>query len=55
MEHMKQHPLLGRKVTKREYEKVVDYALEIGVKQGFIQEGDVAEESFIPEFDGTGV
>lgn len=49
------HPLLGRKVTKREYEKVVDYALEIGVEHGFIQEGGAAIESFIPEFDGMGV
>lgn len=49
------HPLLGRKVTKREYAKVVDYALEIGVECGFIQEGGAALESFIPEFDGTGV
>ena len=43
---------LGRKVTKREYEAVVDYAIELGVKNAFIQEGDVAKESFVPEFDG---
>ncbi|MDY2813759.1 MAG: radical SAM protein [Dorea sp.] len=47
--------LLGRKVTRREYEKVIDYALELGVENGFFQEGDVAEESFIPEFDSEGV
>lgn len=46
---------LGRKVTKREYQTVVDYAIELGVKNAFIQEGDVAKESFIPEFDGEGV
>lgn len=49
------HPLLGRKVTRREYERVVDYALEIGVECGYIQEGEAALESFIPEFDGMGV
>ncbi len=49
------HPLLGRKVTRREYEKVVDYALEIGVECGYIQEGEAALESYIPEFDGMGV
>ena len=43
-------PELLRKVTEREYEKVVDFALEIGVKNAYIQEGDVAEESFIPDF-----
>ena len=46
---------LGRKVTKREYEAVVDYALELGVKNAFIQEGDTAKESFVPVFDGEGV
>lgn len=46
---------LGRRVTKREYEKVVDHALEIGVTNGYIQEGGTASESFIPEFDGEGV
>ena len=46
---------LGRKVTRREYEAVVDYAIELGVTNAFIQEGDVAKESFVPEFDGEGV
>lgn len=55
MPQMKGHPLLGRKVTKREYDKVVDYALELGVERGYIQEGEAALESFIPEFDGEGV
>lgn len=46
---------LCRKVTKREYESVVDYALLLGVENAFIQEGDTARESFIPAFDGEGV
>lgn len=46
---------LGRKVTKREYQIVVNYAVELGVENAFIQEEDVALESFIPEFDGEGV
>ncbi len=48
-------PELGRRVTKREYGQLVDLALELGVEQGFIQEEDVADESFIPHFDGCGV
>lgn len=48
-------PEINRKVTEEEYDKVVDYAIEIGVENGFIQEGDVAKESFIPDFDGQGV
>lgn len=41
---------LNRKATKREYERLVDYVISIGVTNAFIQEGDVASESFIPEF-----
>ena len=50
-----QYPELGRKITLREYDEVVDYAIESGVENGFIQEGETAEESFIPEFDTSGV
>lgn len=53
--HVSAYPELQRKVTKREYEKVIDYALELGLEKGFIQEGDVAKESFIPAFDESGV
>ncbi len=49
------HPELSRKVTKREYEKLIDFALSLGVKNAFIQEGKTAEESFIPAFDYEGV
>ena len=42
---------LNRTLTKREYSKVVDYALELGMENAFIQDGNVARESFIPEFD----
>lgn len=54
-ETAKGYPELARKLTEREYDAVVDYAIELGVENAFIQEGDVAEESFIPAFDGTGV
>lgn len=49
------YPEINRRVTKQEYKEVVDYALSIGVECGFIQEGETAEESFIPAFDGEGV
>lgn len=48
-------PELNRRVSRREYDRVVDFALELGVENGFIQEGETAEESFIPEFDGEGL
>lgn len=46
---------LYRKVTRREYEAVVEYAIGLGVKNALIQEGDTAKESFVPAFDGEGV
>lgn len=49
------YPELNRKLTDEEYDELVDYALEIGVENGFIQKGETALESFIPEFDGEGV
>lgn len=49
------YPLLKRRVTVREYEKVLDYAVSLGIEQGFFQEGDTAEESFIPPFTFEGV
>ncbi|MDY4692908.1 MAG: radical SAM protein [Blautia sp.] len=46
---------LNRKVTKREYEKVLDAAVKLGIVNGFMQEGETAKESFIPSFDYEGV
>lgn len=43
-------PKLQRAITKREYDKVIDYALTLGVKNAFIQEGGTCSESFIPDF-----
>ena len=48
-------PELNRKVTKREYERLLDYALSLGVENAFIQEGETAKESFIPAFDSEGL
>lgn len=53
--HVASYPEINRKVTEAEYDEVVDFAIDLGVEQGFIQEGDTAEESFIPEFDFTGL
>ena len=52
---LKDYPEINRTVTKREYERIVNYALEIGITNAFIQEGDVAKDSFIPAFDCEGV
>ena len=42
---------LNRKVTDEEYDELINYALDLGIKNAFIQEGETQSESFIPDFD----
>ena len=42
---------LNRKLTRYEYDQVVEYARSLGVENAFIQVGGTASESFIPEFE----
>lgn len=44
-------PEINRKLTAREYGRIVDFAIELGVKNAFIQDGSSASESFIPDFN----
>lgn len=46
---------LNRKVTDDEYNEVTDFAAELGIVNAFVQEGDAAEESFIPDFDKNNI
>ena len=43
-------PEIDRKVTEEEYEDVVSFALKLGIRNAYIQDGEAASESFIPEF-----
>ena len=52
MPQMREHPLLSRRVTEKEYDNVVRYAQQIGILNAFTQEGEAAAESFIPAFSG---
>ncbi len=45
------YPELNRCIDEDEYAQLIDYAIELGVSNAFIQEGDAADESFIPEFE----
>ena len=42
---------LDRRVTDAEYDEVVDYAVDLGITNAFVQEGEAASESFIPDFE----
>jgi len=46
---------LDQRVSESDYEEWIDFALELGIENGFTQEGGSASESFIPAFDGEGV
>ncbi len=46
----KNHILLNRKVTPREYSKVCDYVLALGFENGYFQSGESACEEYIPNF-----
>ena len=49
------HPLLSRKVSDEEYERVLEFADSIGIEKGFCQEGEAALESCIPSWDLEGI
>lgn len=48
-------PEINRKITQREYDKVVDFALSQGFDKLFLQELSSATKYFIPKFDFTGI
>ncbi|MCI8403947.1 MAG: radical SAM protein [Clostridia bacterium] len=55
MEYVKNYPEINRKITDKEYENILDFAVNIGVENAFIQENGTVSESFIPVFDGEGI
>ncbi len=48
-----EYPELNRQITKREYKRLLDQVMDMGVSNAFIQEGEVAKESFIPDFQNS--
>ena len=52
---LEKYPELNQKVKTKVYERLVQYMIRKGVENAFVQEGQTAEESFIPDFDGEGV
>ena len=45
------YPELDRTLSDTEYDEVVDFAVELGITNAFVQEGAAAAESFIPDFE----
>jgi putative pyruvate formate lyase activating enzyme len=46
---------LGRRITRYEYRKVIDHAIDLGLVDGYMQEKSSAREEYTPSFDLTGV
>ena len=42
---------LNHRVVEREYDELVNYAYDLGVRNAFIQEEGTQQHSFIPDFD----
>jgi putative pyruvate formate lyase activating enzyme len=53
--HAQHLPELQTTVAEDEYDALVDFALDLGITNSFMQEGTAANDSFIPASDLTGV
>jgi putative pyruvate formate lyase activating enzyme len=47
--------IINRKITEREYNKVVSYIFNTGFQNCYVQELSSAKKDFIPDFDFTGI
>lgn len=50
MAEFPEFPELSKKISWEYYNCLIDYAVDIGIKNAFIQDEETADESFIPEF-----
>lgn len=55
MHNSKLYPEINKPINPKVYESLIDYAISIGVKNGFIQENGTSSEAFVPEFNNEGV
>ena len=46
---------LNRRVTVQEYNELIDYAYDLGVRNCFTQEEESQSDSFIPNFKGDSI
>jgi len=41
---------LNNPLSENDYDEIINYALELGITNAYIQEGETYKESFIPDF-----
>ncbi len=46
---------IGRRITTYEYRRVVNYAMDLGLTAGYMQQKSSAREEYTPSFDLTGI
>ena len=46
---------LKNPIKKSDYEKIIDYAISLGINNAFCQDDETVSESFIPNFNFEGV
>ena len=55
LEQVKNIEDLNRKVTKKEYNNILEFAINLGINNCFIQDGSSSSKDFIPNFDLGGL
>lgn len=55
MYNAKMYPEINKSINEKTYDSLIDYALSIGLKNGFIQESGTNSEEFVPDFNNEGV
>lgn len=51
----KDYPEINKSINPKVYDSLINYALSIGVKNGFIQDAGTDTEDFVPDFNNKGV
>ena len=49
------YPEINKTLNPKHYDSLVNYAAELGVKNGFVQESGANIEEFVPSFNLEGV
>ena len=55
MFNAKLYPEINRNINEKTYDSIINYALSIGVKNGFIQDLGTNSKEFVPDFNNEGV
>jgi len=55
MPQINKHAEINKPLNPKHYDSLIDYCISLGIKNAFIQENETCSESFIPDFNLTGV